>query len=149
MIPVADWVPGAVAGLVAGVVGGLATQIVAYEYGRRRVRSDESLAARRELRAAYEDLRALWDETKGSGVTASEKDNLLAATDVLRQTVRLKSATLHGGVAAEVLVSCVQARRLIEALPRLPNATQSQTVEEAIADILEAIQEPVGAQSPK
>ena len=81
------WYWSALLSISAGFVGG----ILAHEYSRRRQRSADGYPARRELRSAFFDIQAYWEEAQPEGISDLENQNLLAAVDVLRDTLLRRS----------------------------------------------------------
>ncbi len=103
--------------LALGAAGGLVSTIAFYEYQGRRERKRGKAAAVREVGAAFGDLRSYWVEATPHGINAAERDNLLAAIDIFRDTLLRHSSHFAGPLLAEIQGRAAALRGVITRLP--------------------------------
>lgn len=118
-------------------------QFLAYEYRKRRDDGQGRRNAFRELQAAVSDLRELWNETKTNGITSVERKNLVDALDVVRTTLRERSAHLPQATRSGALPAAIAIRRQLSSLGRRPNGTTTVDVDDALDDLTTLCEKPV------
>ena len=91
-----------------------------------------------EIRAAFGDLAAYWTEASDDGITGRERENLLTAIDVLRDTVIRHSRHLHSDAVQTLQRRLASLRAKVARIAARPSARAKEGIVDALR-IVEAI----------